>query len=143
MGHRSRSQSGAEVPNFHTKYDTGWVVPTLVNKNRLDLGRYKTILPEEDGRSDPTTARDRSSLQKRRHLDPAFHQAALNGLKRGRESRMWSESEMLQAIRDFVRKEGRAPQQHEFRRDLGMPGYGTVWRRLGPVTDVISRALSE
>ncbi|MGH9195855.1 MAG: homing endonuclease associated repeat-containing protein [Acidimicrobiia bacterium] len=56
---------------------------------------------------------------------------------------MWTESDILQAIRDFGRKEGRTPQQHEFRSELGMPGYGTVWRRLGPVADVISRALSE
>lgn len=119
------------------------MVPTLLNKNRLELARHKTMLPDEDGRSDPATASDRSRLQKRRHLDPAFRQAALNGLKKGRESRMWSESDILQAVRDFVQREGRAPQQHEFRSDLGMPGYGTVWRRLGPIADVIKQAVSD
>lgn len=116
------------------------VVPTLVNQNRLDLGKYKTILPNEDGRSEPSSAYVRSIRQKKRHLDLAFHEAALNGLKKGRESRMWSDEEILQAIRDFVVREGRTPNQREFRSDLGMPGYGTVWRRLGPLTNVIRRA---
>lgn len=56
---------------------------------------------------------------------------------------MWSESDILQAVRDFVQREGRAPQQHEFRSHLGMPGYGTVWRRLGPIADVIKQAVSD
>jgi hypothetical protein len=120
-----------------------WVVPTEHNKNRLEqvLDRRALCLPKDDGRSDPTCARDRSSRQKRRHLDPAFHAAALNGLKKGRESRVWSDTDIMKAVRDFVRREGRAPQQHEFRNDAGMPGYGTVWRRLGPVKSAIMRAL--
>lgn len=56
---------------------------------------------------------------------------------------MWSDSDILRAIQDFVQREGRAPQQHEFRKDLGMPGYGTVWRRLGSVSAAIERALTE
>lgn len=118
--------------------------PTVLNKNPVEqlLDRRALCLPKEDGRSDPSSARDRTNLQKRRHLDPVLHQAALNGLEKGRESRMWSESDILQAIRDFVQREGRAPQQHEFRSDLGMPGYGTVWRRLGPIAAVIKQAVS-
>lgn len=119
------------------------VVPTLLNKNRLELGNYSVTLPEEDGRSDRSSADDRSNLQRKRHLDRRFHEAALNGLKKGRESRMWSDSEMLQAIRDFVRREGRPPQQHEFRSTYGLPGYGTVWRRLGSVARAIKQALSD
>lgn len=120
-----------------------FVVPTLVNKNRLDLGRYKTILPEEDGRSSPSDAEARSALQKMRHLDPSFHEAAIKGLEKGRETRAWSDSEILEAIRDFVRREGRTPEQHEFRGELGLPGYGTVWRRLGPVAEAVEQAVSD
>lgn len=55
---------------------------------------------------------------------------------------MWSDAEIFQAIQDFARREGRPPEQHEFRNDYGLPGYGTVWRRVGSVKRATTEALS-
>jgi DNA-binding transcriptional ArsR family regulator len=112
-----------------------------LNKNHLDLGRELLVLPDEDGRSDLDRGNGRSVLQKRRHLDPEFHEAALEGLRKGREGRMWTDAAMIEAIRDFTRREGRPPRQREFRADFGLPGYGTVWRRLGTIGEVVRIAL--
>jgi hypothetical protein len=56
---------------------------------------------------------------------------------------MWTNSAILEAIRDFIRREGRSPRQQEFRAKFGLPGYGTVWRRLGPVGAAVGTALRE
>lgn len=120
-----------------------WVVPAGHNKNRLDLGRRPLVLPTEDGRSDPDRANARSATQKLRHLDAEFHEAALQGLRKGRESREWTDSAIIEAIRGFARREGRPPRQQEFRAELGLPGYGTVWRTLGPIAKTVRLALEE
>jgi hypothetical protein len=121
--------------------NSGWVGPAGHNKNHLDLGRQLLVLPREDGRNDPDRANGRSDLQRRRHLDPEFHAAALEGLRRGWENRMWTDVGIIEAIRAFARREGRPPRQQEFGAEFGLPGYGTVWRRLGPVGKTIRKAL--
>jgi hypothetical protein len=54
---------------------------------------------------------------------------------------MWTDAAMIEAIRDFTRRESRPPRQREFRAKFGLPGYGTVWRRLGPLGAAVGMAL--
>ncbi len=102
-------------------------------------------LPEEipDGRNDPHLAGRRSQLQKKRLRNDSYRDSSLQGLAKARLARSWSDDAILEAIRSFYRKQGRPPKQGDFRSRNGLPGYGTVWRRLGSAKEAVSIALAK
>jgi len=123
------------------------VDPVSLNANHalgLQLGIPPPGINWRDGREAlPTRELHRHATTRRHQDDPAYHEAALGGLDRGRERRAWSTEEILAAIRRFRRDHGRWPTQKDFRSAHGLPSYGTVWRRFDTVAAAVELAQSE
>ena len=117
------------------------MVPASINANHVDLDFSNFEVPWSDGRADPNGSSMRSELVRRRHLDPDYHRAALDGLNAGRETRSWETESILSAIRDFYSCHWRVPRQDEFRNSNGLPKYSTLWRRFGSGNRAIELAL--
>lgn len=120
-----------------------WVVPASCNANHVDLDFHNFEVPWSDGRADPSGSSLRSELVRRRHLDPDYHRAALDGLNAARKIRSRETESILGAIRDFYSCHNRAPRQAEFRNSNGLPGYSTLLRRFGSGRKAIELALDD
>lgn len=111
------------------------------NANHLDLGSDQVEIASTTRFHEPEVAARRSEIQRLRHAnDPEFHEASLKILKRSREARFWSEERILEAIRDFHAKTGRAPSYYDFRKTKELPDYATLWKRFGALGVAISSA---
>lgn len=117
------------------------VGPASINANHVDLDFSNFQVPWSDGRTDPHGSSLRSELVRRRHLDPDYHRAALDGLKAARATRAWETESILAAIREFYSCHKRVPRQDEFRNSNGLPGYSTLLRRFGSGKRAIELAL--
>lgn len=91
----------------------------------------------------PEVIARRSEIQRTRHAeDPFFHETALRNLEKGRLTE-WKEEQILEAIRDFHRRMGRAPRYNELRQVNGLPDYKTIWRKFGSSRSAIAKALNQ
>lgn len=119
------------------------VGPSGRKTNHLKLGSELLKAEWDNASSDPARAEERSDRQRRRHLDPDYHKAALSGLDRGRKANMWSDEEILAAIRNFYKQLGRTPSYYELRRENGLPDYSTIRRRFGSSKIAVRLAIAE
>lgn len=74
--------------------------------------------------------------------DPSFHETALRNLEKGRLTE-WKEEQILEAIRNFYDRMGRAPRYEELRQSKGLPDYKTIWRKFGSSRSAIAKALNQ
>lgn len=117
------------------------VEQTHHNANHLDLRSDQVEVAWSNRFYEPVVSAQRSGNQKKRHAkDPAFHKASLEILKQSREARFWSEDRILEALRDFHARTGRAPSYYDFRKTKELPDYTTLWKRFGSLGVAISRA---
>jgi hypothetical protein len=92
---------------------------------------------------EPGVIARRSEIQRNRHAeDPFFHEVALRNLAKGRLTE-WKEERILEAIRDFYARMGRAPRYDELRPVNGLPDYKTIWRKFGSSRSAIAKALNQ
>lgn len=90
---------------------------------------------------EPEVIARRSAIQRSRHAEDAFfHETALRNLEKGRLNE-WKEERILEAIRSFYDRMGRAP-RYGAKQANDLPDYKTIWRKFGSSRIAISKALN-
>jgi hypothetical protein len=119
------------------------VGPTDHKTNQLEVCSDLLNVSWTSRWEEPEVIARRSEIQKSRHVkDPSFHETALRNLEKGRLTE-WKEEQILEAIRKFHDRGGRAPRYDELRQVNGLPDYKTIWRKFGSSRTAIAKALGK